>query len=281
MGDALLRNNLLFNEQVYTTTEDSHFIFDFVVYGEACKIVVECDGPFHNSIKDSLRDLWTIQNGIQSVLRFEQFEIYLNVQECIVKIKNEIQRLDAALRHEKTRVEKIAKEKHELILRNRERYSESPYSNMRVKIWRDEDTERKIQRELEEKREVSRDTDIFLMTHRPKLPAINYPSLETAYNEFTPLKTEQYKPQSSEEQIPYSEQSVLNEMKNLAQPQKILLMKFIKNSNKDGICKYSGDLFDIRNLIKLGLVIPNRMNQGTFFVLPNKPYLFKTLKNWR
>ncbi|RNB87569.1 hypothetical protein EDM59_09725 [Brevibacillus nitrificans] len=74
---------------------------------------------------------------------------------------------------------------------------------------------------------------------------------------------------------------MLNEMKNLAQPQKILLMKFIKNSNKDGICKYSGDLFDIRNLIKLGLVIPNRMNQGTFFVLPNKPYLFKTLKNWR
>lgn len=67
MGDALLRNNLLFNEQVYTTTEDSHFIFDFVVYGEACKIVVECDGPFHNSIKDSLRDLWTIQNGIQSL----------------------------------------------------------------------------------------------------------------------------------------------------------------------------------------------------------------------
>jgi len=44
LGDALLRNDIVFHEQVYTKTEISHYIFDYVVYGEACKIVVECDG---------------------------------------------------------------------------------------------------------------------------------------------------------------------------------------------------------------------------------------------
>ncbi|CAM3220739.1 DUF559 domain-containing protein [Paenibacillus lupini] len=281
MGDALLKNNLLFYEQVYTKTEVSYFIFDIVVYGETYKIVVECDGPFHNSehqqIKDSLRDLWTIQNGIQSVLRFEQFEIYRDVQKCIEKIKKELHALDAALCHDKSRVEKIAKEKRELILRNRERYSESPYSNKRVQIWRAEDAERKRQRNWMETHAVSRSTG-NLITLPPKFPENNYPNYEAAYKN-TSITNDQVKPRSIEQQIPNGEQSVLLEMKKLAQPQKRLLMKFIKNSNKDGICTYRGNLIDIQDFIKQGFIVPNRMNQVTFFVLPNTPYLFKALKN--
>jgi len=225
--------------------------------------------------------LWSIQNGIQSVLRFEQFEIYQNVQECINKIKKEIKTLDTALRHDKTRVEKIKNERQELISRNREKHSESQFSNIHVEIWRDEDDERKKQRELEEKREVSRSTYILPMIQQQELPEINYPVYEATYKELKPTKIDQYKPPSLEEQIPHREQSVLQEMKCIPQSQKGLLMKFIKNSNKDGISKYSGNINDIQNLIELRLIVPNRMNPGTFFVLPDTPYLFNILKDWK
>lgn len=47
MRNALSENNLFFVEQVYVRTKTSFYIFDFVVYGEFCKLVVECDGPHH------------------------------------------------------------------------------------------------------------------------------------------------------------------------------------------------------------------------------------------
>lgn len=53
MREALIREGLIFEEQVFIKNQASHYVFDFVVYGESSRIVVECDGPDHNRIEQA------------------------------------------------------------------------------------------------------------------------------------------------------------------------------------------------------------------------------------
>jgi very-short-patch-repair endonuclease len=115
MREALIENGLFFDEQVYVRKGKKHFIFDFVLYGSYSKIVVECDGPHHGTgdrwYKDLLRDLWTVNNDFQEVLRFNYYQIRRNIQGCIQVINNTINELDQALSHDNNREQKIDKEK--------------------------------------------------------------------------------------------------------------------------------------------------------------------------
>jgi very-short-patch-repair endonuclease len=139
MSDALLRSNIFFSEQVYAKTEQGFYIFDFVVYGDVCKVVVECDGPHHEDLYrkflDSRRDLWCIQNNVQNVLRFSMFEIYKSVEKCIQIIQKEIKTLDAVLSNDVEKRINLAKEKEALVLKKGPSFYEFSKQSVYIQIF--------------------------------------------------------------------------------------------------------------------------------------------------
>ncbi|MFD5853591.1 endonuclease domain-containing protein [Cytobacillus pseudoceanisediminis] len=75
------------------------YILDFLVYGEFCKIAVECDGnTYHSSHngkeRDLKRDLWVKNQGIDDTLRFNTEEIKYNIQGVIKQIKDALKAYD-------------------------------------------------------------------------------------------------------------------------------------------------------------------------------------------
>lgn len=135
MREALISNNLFFDEQVYTKRDHGGiYIFDFVVYGDYAKIVVECDGPHHYKADryylDSVRDLWSVRNGFQDVLRFSKSELRRNIAGCISMIKKSLSELDKTLSHDKSRFKRIQDEKSRIKSRKNSHFydGEKPYS---------------------------------------------------------------------------------------------------------------------------------------------------------
>jgi len=103
MEAALKKANIKYKSQ-YTIHDakdkwNAKYILDFLVYGEYCKIAVECDGnTYHGSLKakehDLKRDLWVKQIGIDDTLRFDTEQIKYNMDGIIKHIKNMIQAYD-------------------------------------------------------------------------------------------------------------------------------------------------------------------------------------------
>ena len=118
MREALLSNGFLFEEQQYVRTKSGYYIFDFVVYGDYVKLVVECDGPHHfsneQSHHDAIRDLWCIQNGYQDICRFSSREIITNVSSCIAYIHETIKRYDLAIINDQEQFKRIQAERNRI-----------------------------------------------------------------------------------------------------------------------------------------------------------------------
>lgn len=71
------------------------YILDFLVYGEYCKIAIECDGITYHSSKDARqhdtqRDIWVKQHGIQDTLRFDTNQILNDMDSVMTEIHNTI-----------------------------------------------------------------------------------------------------------------------------------------------------------------------------------------------
>ncbi|MEH6993723.1 DUF559 domain-containing protein [Neobacillus drentensis] len=256
MCDALLRNNLFFDEQVYVKTDYSFYQFDFVVYGNLCKVVVECDGLQHelpgHQIHDSRRDLWTILNAATSVLRFTQWEIYSNVDECINRIKNEINTLDSSLIDEDGSRRRNIDEEKERIRNKKNSYFYKNRSTASI-------LSKKINIEITDYKEDSKvfvqDSNVFIR-NRFSIP----PKVELYYG------------------IPREEIIYLETLKSLDNELKKKAWYIIKNSNK-GKAFYSGTVGDLKNLCNKGIFVPQKYDKnGTYlFVLPYAPNLLKKL----
>ena len=106
MRAALIKRNIKFKEQVSVGIKGRDipkYFIDFVVYGEFCKIAVECDGKaYHSTVEqrgsDASRDLWTITNRFDDVLRFSGSEIHQDIAACVHKISEEILKYDSLKR---------------------------------------------------------------------------------------------------------------------------------------------------------------------------------------
>lgn len=104
MESALNEANIKFKAQytVYDGNKDkwnAKYTLDFLVYGEFCKIAVECDGnTYHGSSeareRDLRRDLWVKQLAFDDTLRFNTEQIKYNLDGCIKQIKNMIHAYD-------------------------------------------------------------------------------------------------------------------------------------------------------------------------------------------
>lgn len=104
MEAALKRANIKYKAQytVYDGNKDkwnARYILDFLVYGEFCKIGVECDGnTYHGFLeakeKDLRRDIWIKRLGFDDTLRFNTEQIKYNLDGCIKQIKKMIQTYD-------------------------------------------------------------------------------------------------------------------------------------------------------------------------------------------
>ncbi|RDI37540.1 DUF559 domain-containing protein [Falsibacillus pallidus] len=253
MGDALLRNNLFFDEQVYVKTGHSFYLYDFVVYGDLCKVVVECDGFQHelpgHQIHDSRRDLWTILNAAQSVLRFTTFEIYLEVEECINIIKNEINTLDANLIDEDgSRRRNIAEEKE------RVRNKKSSY------FYKDRSTSGLLNKKIHIKDvgyKGKENDDLIQYSKVISNDTVSIPTIEDGYYG-----------------LPRKEKIYLETLRSLDKDMKKIAWYIIKNSNK-GKAFYSGSIRELKYLCMKGIFVPQKYTEkGTFLlVLPFAPNL--------
>jgi len=250
MGDALLRNNLFFDEQVYVKTDRSFYQFDYVVYGDLCKVVVECDGFQHElmsqQLHDSIRDLWTVYNSAQSVLRFTTFEIYLEVEKCIERIINEINTLDACLIDEDGTRRRMVEEEKERVRNKKTSYF---YKNRpRPGLLRD--------------RIIINDSDSIEEEKDDSIVASNYISAIMA----------QY------DHLPGKEKIFLETLITLEHELKKIAWHIIKSSNK-GKGFYSGSRSDLKYLCMKGIFVPQRYTKkGTILlVLPFAPNLLNEL----
>lgn len=105
MEEALKKAGLRYKSQYsiedkYKDKWNSKYILDFVVYGDFCKIVVECDGTtYHSSQKaqehDLKRDLWVkAYKEFDDTLRFNTKQIMNNIESVIEDIKKNLSTYD-------------------------------------------------------------------------------------------------------------------------------------------------------------------------------------------
>ena len=268
MRDALKENNIFFDEQVYVRTQLSFYIFDFVVYGECCKIIVECDGPHHYNLErwflDSRRDLWCIQNGYHDILRFSAPQIVKEIDLCIGKIKCALEAYDLALGRNDYLREAIKLERQKITTKQASRKTEgtrSKYSGLRVEISAYETKESKQENHLEK---------------------VNLLSIEKENDKIKNSDTDK-RGRSTQNSTSDEEHLIWNVMKGLPIEQKRLLWKIIKKSNKDNILVYRGSSTDLNFLIRKKLLVVNPYykpydNEISVFVLPQAPNIMRFLK---
>ncbi len=104
MQEALDKEGIKYKAQftLLNAKEDKwnyKYVLDFLVYGEFCKIAVECDGNTYHSSKnakerDLKRDLWVKNQGIDDNLRFNTEEMKYNIQGVIKQIKDTLKAYD-------------------------------------------------------------------------------------------------------------------------------------------------------------------------------------------
>ena len=91
---ALERAHLKFKNE-YTIYEKGKklpkYCLDFAVFGDYCKIDVECDGhEFHSKQKDCIwdasRNIWLKTHGWDDILRFPEERIKNDIDSCLNEI---------------------------------------------------------------------------------------------------------------------------------------------------------------------------------------------------
>lgn len=249
MREALLENDLFFDEQVYVKTETSYYIFDFVVYGEASKIVVEVDGPIHYNMErwflDSRRDLWTIQNGFHDVLRFSQTDLRSLLSECLIKIRKSLLLYDEALSYDDLNRTLILNEKEKI----RSKRSSHFYHGEKVSSpW------------------VGKKVQISPVNEEKKFELVE------------PIKEVEWVVVGKGIDIPREEKFWYDQVSSLSTEYKRTLWQLIKQSNEHGICEsssYSIILLDLedREIIKVRF---NKIYKVR--ILPYAPNLFCALR---
>jgi very-short-patch-repair endonuclease len=281
MREELLNNEFFFDEQVYVRKDQKHFEFDFVVYGEYCKIVVECDGPHHYQAsrwyKDLLRDLWTVNSDFQDVLRFNYYQIRNSIDECIQSIRTSITELDQALSHEQSRKERINVEKEAIRNRKNSHFyiGEKPkneFSGIKVDIPQ-KSPEELFTHEKFIMRGYHVHTNIFDYVNKER-PRLSEEALSSMYRTEEPIEVEEGI------KIPRREIKYYKLMKNLSIQDKKLLWMFMQNASRDSYYIYRGKRESIENLCNLDLLLINDFYRGSsreisVKVLPSSPYLLK------
>jgi len=291
MREALWQENIFFAEQVYVRKGNKHFQFDFVVYGECCKIVVECDGPHHQQgerwYKDLLRDLWTVNNDFQDVLRFNRYQLRTNISQCIQAIWETIIDLDNALKADLKRRNKIAKEKN--IIRNRKNSlfykgerPKSPYSGIRVKI-----PQKSLEQLIEKQKFELLDSRYTFHAHN----IYNNRRRELVLGQLKEAQLKLPKPEEPIEvefgiKIPKREIRYYKLLKNLSIHDKKIIWMAMKSVSKDGFYIFHGHKKTIEHLCTFQLLEVNpfyfsKKNEISVRVLPYAPYLLRayTSKN--
>jgi very-short-patch-repair endonuclease len=271
MRESLLENGFFFDEQVYVRKEQKHFQFDFVVYGEYCRVVVECDGPHHfqqeQRYKDSLRDVWTITHGFQDVLRFNRYQLRTEINNCIRKIAQTITKLDQALSHEQTRKEFINQEKEKIKNRTNSPFyigerEKNPFTIERVKV------SKKSSDEIQQK-------DKFRMldespSHFWFLESLRVESIKREFRRNS--QPEQHR--EREKKLEISEEKLETMMETLTNYELDMLSIIIGGTSKDGYCVFHGSIESIHNLFSIGVIEINPFYRSTMReigirVLPN------------
>ncbi|HDR7869738.1 TPA: DUF559 domain-containing protein [Bacillus wiedmannii] len=97
MEQALKKAGIKYKSQ-YTVFDsnknkwNAKYTLDFLIYGEYCRIAVECDGNTYHSSKeakqhDTYRDMWINYQGFDDTLRFNTEKIKYNIAGVIKEIK--------------------------------------------------------------------------------------------------------------------------------------------------------------------------------------------------
>ncbi len=258
MREALSRHKIDFKEQVRVPVDATFYIMDFVIYGDYCKVIVECDGPHHYNhnqrSKDAIRDLWCIQNGFQDVLRFSAGEIQNQIEQCIVLIKQLVYKYDKILKD--NGYLPIPKAKKSKKTTN----CHSNYVGIRVPIVKEEpDTKSALSHQLQY-------TDAI-----KKLNTVSD----------NPDVTQQKRKQVNEEDLPMKDRLTFQVLKDLLPSDKKILWESIKRADKNSIAVWSSKIrHDVENLQRQGLlsIVWSHKGKIGILVLPNAPNLLNQLK---
>ncbi|MBN8194227.1 DUF559 domain-containing protein [Bacillus sp. NTK074B] len=284
MGEALFEKGFFFDEQVYVKKGNKHYEFDFVVYGDFCKVVVECDGPHHFQnhrwYKDLMRDLWTVTNDFQDVLRFNRYQIRHNIDGCLKEIQRSIEQLNTALKHDTQRKILLDSEKQKILMRKSSRFYKgkrpfSKYTGKKVNI------PTKIPEDILYKERVE-----FLQNSNKFHLNVNFSS--NSRNSKIRLKETTNHLEKGNDlieldeglKIPLDEEVYYRKVKALSIPDKKLLWFIIKNTTKDGFCVFVGKKDQIRSLINNQLLEVNYLYKSnkeeiSLVVLPFAPHMLK------
>ncbi|MHC0037923.1 endonuclease domain-containing protein [Pseudoneobacillus sp. C159] len=275
MREALLESGFFFDEQVYVRKEQKHFQFDFVVYGDYCRVVVECDGPHHYQqeqwYRDSLRDVWTITNGYQAVLRFNRNQLRNGINTCIQEISQTITKLDQALSHDQKRKELIEQEKRKI--RNRKNSvffigerEKNPFTNNRVEIPKKSP---EAIRQKEKFRMLDENPTLYWLEERIRVNLIKM-------NLRSKLQPEQHR--ETKKKLVISEEKLERMIKNITTHEMEILLRMLEGASKDGYYIYHGSIESIHNLFSIGVIENNPIYRSirreiSVRVLPNAPLL--------
>ena len=258
----ILNETKLFYVAQYTHQFDRFkFIYDFVVIGEACKIVIECDGLNHftalKMLDDRERDEITLLY-YDEVLRFTMRQI--NEEPKLIKreIINIVKKLDNkhSINEEKKRKTQIEKE----LLRNKDSYRENGRIIKRVNINKDNvyESKRNIKKQSKENNSFS---NTFVRSNRVFLKDIVLRDSDT------------------------TDILVWNKIIKQDLNSKKILWNLIKNSNKDQIIIYYDDIKKLTSLLNNTLILINpfyRSQSGeiSLIILPDSPKLLRIIKNF-
>jgi len=69
-----------------------HVVFGYIVdfWCPALRLAIEIDGKVHDPIKDAKRDKHLKQDGVDTVLRFTNEQVFDNLSGVIIEIKNHL-----------------------------------------------------------------------------------------------------------------------------------------------------------------------------------------------
>ncbi|RAP74364.1 endonuclease domain-containing protein [Paenibacillus montanisoli] len=293
MRRALIKNDFRFADQVYTQTDVGHYIYDFVIYGKYCTIIVECDGPHHKLIsqetKDAIRDLWSVTHGFQTVLRFSEEQIRNQMNDCILHIRNNIDLYDKVLMNSGKRPypAPLQRPVHDLKRRIRRPLTVKAQSDFFDGNY--EFIKPYIKKQVPIPRNYKNTIEQNISTNFPcNNPPVNQQSIiELRRKEINSL-TKEYKntpkkPKIFIDHLPAVDQEYFNVLQTLSTNDKKIMYFIISNTSKDGVSLYFGTKQSLLPLLELNLLVfnssyrPSSKGELSLFVLPQAPYLLREI----
>lgn len=284
MRMALIMNGIRFADQVYVQRTIGYYKMDFVIYGSYCTLVVECDGVHHIKLvrktKDSIRDLWSIQNGFDDVLRFNEEQIRNEINNSINQIKKSIIIYDNIHKANGRRPHPPAFEKHNHDLSRRkynrslkvdDRYLDANHENLKPYI----NKHTSLRKEIEE---PVIQNDSYLST---KLYKEELFKKEILNQDISNVKKDSLSIDINK--LPKAEKEIFQYILSLSKSNKKILWGIIKQTSKDGVCTFNGEYNNIKTLVDSKILQINNYYMSknrviSVFVLPSAPYLLRKLR---